>query len=334
MLRRPPRHSVLFAVVVLLCTAQLTWWVVFQLNEAARLQQAGTMLRDGEIERAIDVLGGDPGGDLAETARRRRTMFAWEGATLGVLVIFGIALFYATVLRDQRRREAQDRFLAGATHELQTPLATIRLGLESLLVGSLPSENRIRYLQGMLREVTRLESGVRNILTAAGLQSARFEPVPADLADDVSAALEAQSPRAETAGVALRLIASESCVVQRDGNAMRLVLHNLIDNAIKFSPGGGEVRVSLARNGERARITVEDDGVGIRPEDLDSIFERFTRGSVETTTHIGGSGLGLYLVRQIVLAHGGSVRAFSDGPDRGARFVVELPARRTEEKAA
>ena len=286
-------------------------------------------MSSGDIENALSALGADERGGLSETARSRRTMFIWEGAALGALALVGMVLFYVTVLRDQRRREAQDRFLTGATHELQTPLATIRLGVESLLVGSLPVDRRVTYLQGMLREVSRLESGVRNLLTAAGLAHAAFKPTTGDLAEDVVAAIGAQTPRAETAGIHLSLVARETCVVARDVEAMRLVLHNLIDNAIKYSSHGGEVRVSLARTGgQTAELVVEDDGAGIRAEDIDTIFERFTRGGAAQTSHVGGSGLGLYLVREIVTAHGGSIRASSDGPGKGARFVVDLPLAR------
>jgi signal transduction histidine kinase len=322
-----PRHFVLFSTIVLLCTAQLSWWVLFQWQEAQRLQLAGSLLSAGDSVAALEALGGSAeSGGLTEAAQSRRTMFLWEGATLGALALAGLALFYATVLRDARRRENQDRFLTGATHELQTPLATIRLGLESMIAGSLPPDRRGHYMQGMLREVGRLESGVRNLLAAAGLETTQMRPEPGDLTDDVRAAVDAQSPRAETAGVTLRTTEMpERCAVVRDGGAIRLVLHNLIDNAIKFSERGGEIRISLRRDAGTARLVVADDGAGIQPEDLAHIFDRFQRGSSKSTNHVGGSGLGLFLVREILQGHGGTVSAHSDGPGRGARFEITLP---------
>ena len=324
-MRRPSSQSVLFTTIVLLCVAQLCWWVIFQIGEAQRLQRAGDLVAAGATTEALQELGADREGGLGETARRRRLMFLWEGATLGVLVIAGFFVFYATVLRDQRRRESQDRFLAGATHELQTPLATVRLGIESLLVGSLPSEQRVSYLHGMLREVSRLESGIRNILTAAGLTRATIRPVLGDLAEDLRAAVAVHATRAETADITIRITTTEPCPVQRDSEGIRLVLHNLIDNAIKYSTAGDTVQVSALVREQEAQVLVEDEGAGIRPEDLDSIFERFTRGAADHTGHIGGSGLGLYLVREIVHAHSGRVSVSSAGPGCGSCFVVSLP---------
>ncbi len=316
--------SIVFGVVVTICLAQIAWWIVFQVREATRLEHAGEFLAEGRVDEALRALNATYPGELVEQARGRRVMFASEGAVLGLLVLVGIVFFYATLVRERRMRANQQRFLAGATHELKTPLTTIRLGLESLEQGTLPEDRRTAYLRGMVREIDRLERGLTNILTAAGLETGGQRPREvADLAEDVRSTLEAFHERCVTSEILCRADRLEHCLVKRDPAAMRIVLHNLLDNAVKFTPPGGAIDIGLHRNGESARLVVQDTGCGIRHDQLERVFERFHRG--DGPQHVGGTGLGLALVKELVEAHGGSVRAESDGEGKGARFTVELP---------
>jgi signal transduction histidine kinase len=320
------RHtsSIVFGVVVVICLAQVAWWIGFQVRESVRLERAAEQLEAGHIDGALRALNATYPGELAEEARSRRAMFASEGAALGILVLVGVVFFYTALLRERRMRANQQRFLTGATHELKTPLTTIRLGLESLERGTLPDERRSAYLRGMVREIDRLERGLTNILTAAGLEHAGNRPREVgDLADDLRRALDAFHERCVTAEIRCRAETLEACPVRRDAAAMRIVLHNLLDNAVKFTPSGGEIDVALRAVGGQARLEVRDDGCGIAREDLERIFERFQRG--EGPEHVGGTGLGLALVKEIVEAHGGRVAARSEGRGKGATFTLSLP---------
>lgn len=323
---RPRTHGLLFAIVVALCLAQVAWWIYFQVAEAGRLERAGELLLRGDAAAASRELGaGD--ASLAETARRRRVMFLSEGIALSVLVLVGVVFFYLGLVREQRLRAAQERFLTGTTHELKTPLASVRLGLESLAAGTLDAAKAPGYLQAMLHEVDRLERGLSNVLTAAGVrlapQSALLEP--GDLAQDVHASIEAVRVRATTAQVELRVGELPPTHALRDPDGVRRALVNVLDNAIKFSPPRSEVCVSLRHAGPRALLAIEDGGIGIGADDLPHVGERFYRG--RNAVHRGGSGLGLFLARAAVRSSGGEMAVTSAGEGRGCRVEIVLPRR-------
>ncbi len=318
------RNTILFGLLVTLCTAEVAWWITFQFRESSRLEAAGHFLAKDDVANALDTLGANSAGNLTEVARSRRTMFAFEGATLGILVIIGLVIFYSTWRREHRMREAQDRFLTGATHELKTPLATIRLGLESLAAGSVPETKRDRYLSNMIGESDRLRQGLTNLLTAAGrLQNHDLCLTPGDLADDVRSAIATDAARHQNAGIDVNCAAIDNCLVLRDSSAIHLVLQNIISNAVKFSSRGDRVQIHLTQEDDQAVLRVSDEGHGIDSADVPHLFERFYRGS--NRDYAGGTGLGLYLVKELVEDHSGKVEAHSRGLGKGSEFVIRLP---------
>ncbi|MEZ5966982.1 MAG: HAMP domain-containing sensor histidine kinase [Planctomycetota bacterium] len=326
---RPRTYAVLFALVVALCLAQVTWWILFQVAETERLERASTLLAQGDTAAAAHELGAGRAGDLAATARRRRVMFVSEGITLSALVLVGVVFFYLAIVRERRLRLTQERFLTGATHELKTPVASLRLGLESMAAGTLPAAKHPAYLQAMLRETERLDLGLSNVLAAAGLQEAQSPAklVRGDLAADVRDAVGALRLRASTAQVELALGDLPCTPVLRDESALQHALRNVLDNAIKFSPPQTAVRVGLHHAQTLATVTVEDSGVGVPTEDLPHLGERFYRAA--NALHKGGTGLGLYLARTLVRTCGGSLAVRSPGEGRGCCVEITLPREAT-----
>jgi signal transduction histidine kinase len=177
----------------------------------------------------------------------------------------------------------------------------------------------------MVGEIDRLEQGATNLLTAAALRERRhgLRPAVGDVAGDVEGALAELAPRLEAGGLRLERQIARGLEVARDPDAMRIVLRNLLDNAIKYGARGGAVRVSLARAGSEAELRIADDGAGMDQDEVRNAFRPFYRGAGKA--HVGGSGLGLHLVAELVRAHGGSVAAASGGPGRGSAFTVRLP---------
>ena len=319
--------SLLFGSILTLSFALVVWWTVFQVVVSGELVAAGARLGAGDVDGAARALGAESAAALPELAHRRRAMFASEGAFFA-LVLLGLGwLYIASMRRESRLRATQDRFLAAATHELKTPLATITLLLESLRSDRLPTEKRARYLGTGLLEAERLGRGLDNVLTAAGLRTTHraTRPQPGDLAADLAEAVESVRGRALAAEVDLVVEAPPTLPCLRDGTAIQLVLRNLLDNAIKYSTAGGKVDVRLLGEADHARIELRDTGRGMDQSELEHAFEAFWRG---TDTATGGTGLGLHLVRQLVDAHGGRVHAASDGRDRGSVFTVCLPLSR------
>ena len=312
----------LYLLTLVLALLLVAWWTTFQVAASRDLAAAGTHLLRGDADAVARALGAPAAAQLTELADRRVVMFASEGATFAAILLLAGWLYLRSERREQALQQAQDRFLAAATHELKTPLATLVLLLESLRDGRIPADKQMRYLANGLGEAERLERGLTNVLVAAGLRTtaAQFHREVGDLVADVRTAMAAVQPRAT--GVVLSARLPERLDLPRDPRAVQLVLRNLLDNAVKFSAAGTQVTVTLAEDGEFARITVHDQGRGLDTAELQGAFRPFWRGSDPSS---GGTGLGLHLVRELVLAHGGSVTAHSDGRGRGAEFRVRLP---------
>jgi len=329
-----PRTSstVLFFATVALALLLVGWWTTFHLWQADELERAGEALLRGDAAATALALGAHDPAELVEIAQARRRMWVSEAVVFGALILTGAALFWWSMLREVRIRQEQDRFLAGATHELKTPLATIQLLLESLRDGRVPPEKQQRYLGSGLLETQRLEHGLTNVLTAAGLRSTGHGVAAAlehrarlgDLADDLADAVEALSPRAEAAGVELVCGRTDSFTTMRDPEGMQLVLRNVLDNAVKWSASGQRVTVELRAEGDMVRLLVRDEGAGMDATAVANAFQPFWRSPDPAR---GGTGLGLHLVQETVRAHGGTVRASSEGPGKGTTIAIELPRR-------
>ncbi len=218
----------------------------------------------------------------------------------------------------------KDRFLATLSHELRTPLNAI-LGYSRMLrTESVPADRRERALRIIERNASVLSQIVNDVLDVSRIVSGKLvlNPEPTDLAEVIEEAVDTVLPSADGKGV--RLIAQLGSVppVTLDTSRLQQALWNVLSNAIKFTPGGGEVTVELAGADERVTIRVRDTGIGIPEPLLREIFEPFLQGEGGSA---GGLGLGLAIARRIVELHGGGINASSAGPGAGATFELWLP---------
>ena len=232
------------------------------------------------------------------------------------------------------RMDEIESFAADVSHEIKNPLTSIRSALETLeLVKT--AEQREKLTTLLQADVKRLDRLITDISNASRLDAelSRERPRPIDLNVLIGDIVGVYDTTARVGDVPVRLTVAEATapVLGRDG-PLGQVFRNLIDNARSFSPAGGEVRVSIGRQGpepERVRVVVDDDGPGIPADNLETVFKRFYTSRPKGAAFGSNSGLGLSIVRQIVEAHGGQVRAENrhapDGAVTGARFVVELP---------
>ena len=223
----------------------------------------------------------------------------------------------------QARLTAQERFVADASHELQTPLTTFRSTLELLLleVDRTPEE-RLRLLANLRRETLRMSRLVDDLLALARSGETPRLATPFVVATAVDEAVEEVGQ-----SLALRTVTFDldrSVRVSGDSDAIRRVVRNLLENAATFTSEGGAINVSVRRTGDQAELSVSDDGVGIAPEHLDHIFDRLYRADASRWRGRGGAGLGLAIVQAAVTAHGGNVRVASE-PGKGSTFTVALP---------
>ncbi len=260
----------------------------------------------------------------------------------GVLLFFGI-IFFALIIagmivntsflvREIRRSEQHDSFINAVTHELKTPVASIRLHLETLQRRELPEPQKQEFYRLMLSDTDRLTETVEQVLRAgrAGVKKAGREKTVVDFRQLVNECMEAARVRHHLPPEALHYDEASSkgagMSVRGSAEDLRTAVFNVLDNAIKYSVDNVDVRVRLDTPDEkRIVLSVRDHGVGIPPDDLKSIFKRFYRVSHRSLAHVKGTGLGLFIVKSIAQKHGGKVFAESEGEGEGATITLELP---------
>ena len=244
----------------------------------------------------------------------------------------GEPLALATVQRDITARlateQAQSEFVALVAHELRTPLASVKgyveIASESLEAHKIDPIRLSAHLTVATRNIVRMERLVEQILQVAGED--RHQPDrrrAQDLVRVVEQAVESARPSVETAGLSFELTTCPPIVMTLD-ETFTEVVDNLVSNAAKYTPPGGEVAVSIKRDGDAAVLSVADTGPGIPPADRDTIFDKFVRGDMAQHQSTTGLGLGLFITRAIVESHHGEI-AVHDRPGGGSRFVVRLP---------
>jgi signal transduction histidine kinase len=252
----------------------------------------------------------------------------WLSLT-GVAFSDGTVYAFRDLSSERAIDELKDDFVATVSHELRTPLAAVYGAAETLRRQDLPAstDDRERLLTIIAEESDRLARVVNDILLASHLDSGRLRLEadcvnPIDLAQGVIEVIEARGDE----NVVIQLLAEPGLPdVTGDGDRLRQVLLNLVENAIKFSPGGAqvEIRVEAVRD-DLLRFAVRDRGLGIAPADQRRIFEKFYRADPNLTSGVGGTGLGLYICRELVRRMSGRIWVESEH-GAGSRFVVELP---------
>jgi PAS domain S-box-containing protein len=231
-------------------------------------------------------------------------------------------------LEAERISTMKDEFLANLSHELRTPLNAI-LGWSQLLASGQMSPDEVKTgIQTIERNARAQTQLIEDLLDMNRIISGkiRLDVQLTDLGRVVHAAIESVRPSAEAKGIRLRAIVDPRAEpVSGDPNRLQQVVWNLLSNAIKFTPKAGRIDVLVQRVNSHLEITVHDSGVGIHPDFLPYVFERFRQADSSTTRKHGGLGLGLSIVKQLVELHGGTVRAESKGEGEGATFTVALP---------
>lgn len=223
--------------------------------------------------------------------------------------------------------QTRNQFVSNASHELKTPLATMKIMIESLIYQpEMDNELRTEFLSDVNQEINRLSSIVSDLLTLVQVDShsSRLNRERMSLAEVIKDTDHRLSPMAAQRGQTVTLSLQDSCDMYADKAKLQQVVYNLMENAVKYTPRDGWIKVNLQRVGRDAVLTVSDSGPGIPRESLPHVFERFYRVDKARGRESGGTGLGLSIVQQYVNLHGGSVKAVSE-EGQGAVFTVELP---------
>jgi two-component system, OmpR family, sensor histidine kinase SenX3 len=259
----------------------------------------------------------------------------------GLLLIFGVIFFLVIIggvvlntiflVREVRRNEQHDTFINAVTHELKTPIASIRLYLETLQRHDLDPDKRREFYQRMHEDNDRLTRLVEQVLRAARSPRQRLlHRTPVDLRVLVNECVGVARQQHHLSPEVLSLIEApdlpSDTTVLGDPDELKAAVLNLIDNAVKYSGPNVTVEVELAAIGDgRIAVRVRDHGIGISAPELKRIFRRFYRIPGAVALRVKGTGLGLFIVSSIARKHGGRVFAESDGPGHGSTFTLQLP---------
>jgi signal transduction histidine kinase len=261
----------------------------------------------------------------------REGVLAVLGVIFFLVIIAGVVLNTIFLVREIRRNEQHDSFINAVTHELKTPVASIRLYLQTLQSRELDEEKRREFYRIMLEDSDRLLHTIEQVLRAGatGSRLRRVARVPLNFGDIARECVELARTRFHLAPDVLEFVQNTRTepVVLGDGDELKAAVWNLIDNAIKYSPVDVRVRVELEElDDHRLALRVSDQGVGISPAELKRIFGRFYRIPASVAVRTKGSGLGLFIVRSVARRHGGRAFAESPGAGRGSTFTLLLPA--------
>ena len=294
--------SIVICVVALVLVVLLSKTLT---RNTVRLLSAIRHVREGEYSHRVESLGRDEMAQLADE-------------------------FNQLTDRLQTTEEARRRFVSDASHELKTPLASIRLLTDSILQNeSVDMETVREFVSDIGEEADRLTRISEHLLALTRLDaSAERTSEPVELGRVADQVVHLLTPVAQTSQVELRTSLASACALRANEDDIYQVAFNLIENAIKYNQPGGRVEVVVCRRGDKVALTVTDTGLGVPEEDLPKIFDRFYRVDKARSRAAGGTGLGLSIARDTARVHGGDITAGPNPAGRGTRFEAEFPALR------
>lgn len=352
-----------FLVLLLACSAQLAYWMAdeYRYTQTVREHQRAALQREAASSAALLAAGvpwsrvaaTQPGIELAPNGVPRVTAstlaqldddrfhrmnrYAWEGTFFLLVLIGAMSVVYAALREEHDLRRQQEDFLASASHELKSPLASLRLSAETMALRDPPPRRRSELVQRLLSDVGRLDQLIANMLDASRLSrgSVRVSRERVDLGPLVATVAHELRPLADDCGVTIFVDVQNDLAVHADRAGVRTIALNLIHNGIKASrASAGTVTVRAVQDSHGVTVNVEDTGIGFAAGESRHLFQKFHRIEAEGRERLPGTGLGLYLVRRCAEIDGAAVSASSAGPGQGARFTVRWPAARNGAGAA
>jgi len=297
--RRKWLHITMGVALIVVAVALTVGWQILGLSEAGRAREATTL----------------------------RWVVYFLGTVLFSLLIAGLVLIVILLVREVRLNERQSNFVSAVTHELKTPVASLKLYLDTLQLRDLTEGRREEFYRTMQQDLDRLHSTINNVLNAAMYTDRPVvDAQPLDLAKLVRHSIDLTVTRHQLPPKCFVYEGDDQLMIRGDATALQTAVLNLLDNAVKYSRDRVEVRVEVARNGDgQAHLRIHDHGVGMSRAHLRFIFKRFYRIGPEVRRSRTGTGLGLFIVKSVVKGHRGTVSAESPGPDLGSTFTITLP---------
>jgi signal transduction histidine kinase len=316
-IRLPKWPLFIFIFMMIFLLAQAVWWFIFMeilVNEKIDL---ATQL--GATYQMLEVIG-------AEEKARQRMVFM-EAAFFFLVLGFGLLLIYRALAKQHELTRQQENFMMAVTHELKTPLASLSIHIDGLSAPEIPDNKKAELIPRMKNDVNRLRKQVQDVLEASAALSPeklhtkeRFN-LSTLLAERFESLKRAHNPGQYTLNCSI----VEEIYLNGDRRAIGRAIDSILENSIIHNSGKQiEIQVKLYRDNQKVVLEIADNGVGVGMVDLGKIFERFYRVGSELTRTAQGTGLGLFICREIFKAHGGKVWAISDGPGTGLKIVAKM----------
>ena len=305
--------------------AALVWWglLLYQQNQ----EIVGLKMEILELEK-FDVLHKKAYTQKLAAIRQqnkiRNLQYFGEGGAFLVIILVSAGYVYRAVRKQVRFARQQQNFMLAVTHELKSPIAVLRLNIETLLKRKLPEEQQQNLLSKTLLETDRLNRLSNNMLLASQFENRQYHLVreSLNLSELFSKIADETKQRTKKQSIVADIAAG--IVVEGDPLMLQIVCSNLIENALKYAPTESTIDLTLTRHNNEARLQVKDQGTGISPEEKNKIFTRFYRIGNENTRRTQGTGLGLFLTKKIVLQLGGRINVMDNTP-KGSIFEITLP---------
>ena len=248
-----------------------------------------------------------------------------EGLLMLLAILAGVYVIFLYWRRQAKLYLQQRSYISQLTHELKSPLASIQLHLETVKLRDLPKEKLDLFIDTMLYDTERLNHLTSNLLMATRIEFRQLgeKAKRIDFSRFLTGYLEGKRSELPVGG-RITLDVEQGIYAVIDSEGMEMALRNLLENALLYSPVSPEIQVSLKRSGRQCLLDFQDNGIGIRKQELGRIFEMFYRVR-NPGENIRGTGLGLYIVKSVVSAHGGKISVESEGPGKGSTFHITLP---------
>lgn len=309
---------VLFISITVLLVAQAIWWITLM---AQLFDEKVEMVQElGADSEYIDI--------IQKEEISRQIMIGLEGIFFLLLVGFGAWLIYRTLVKNEELKYAQQNFLMSVTHELKTPLASMKIYLDTLNSKKIPEEKKITIIPRLKDDVNRLEKLVENILEAGRFEKSGYE-LNRDYFDfALLIKSDLEKLKKFSHNQKLEIITENipnEYIFYGDRFALSRAFEAIIENSVKYNDEETVLlKVSFKSDKKHVYISITDNGIGLSNKDLELVFERFYRAGEVMNTSKPGSGLGLFLCKEIIKAHKGSIEVYSDGIGLGVNFKIKL----------
>ncbi len=312
------RELILFLSLTLVVLAQAVWWIIFM----ARLtnEKVDIAIRLGADETFME--------NIAKQEINRQIMVGLEGVFFLVLILAGAWLIYRALVKAEEHKFHQQNFLMAVTHELKTPLASMKIYLGSLQSPKISDEKKVELIPKIKRDLLRFEKLVGDILEAGRFERSgyRLNKGPMNLTSVVEAVLERMVTDASEKEIKIDKNLSGDLPYTGDQAALGRALGAVLENSIKYNENKlVQLQIKLETSDKNIVLSVTDNGIGLQASYTKQIFDRFYRVGDEMKRNQPGTGLGLFLAREIFKAHGGEMIAASDGLGQGTTIIMRLP---------